>query len=128
MYKVVFPRRWEKVDREGNQYFRYVLKSPLTPKAILALNYEDIDRRMLRYYPLDFVRVTNDSPVDVELSISPTQDFKIPQGSITTITDRPITQIRLKNLDATTTIAEGKITFLFQRQPLTQDRLVRRRA
>ena len=125
MRRHMFPKRWERIDREGSQFFRYE-PADIPPKGTLALNYEDIDPRMLRYFPLDFVSVTNDSSVDLLLSISPMQDFTIPQGTIKEISERPITQIRLKNLDSLTTIKKGEIILLFQKLPLSQDRLVRR--
>ena len=109
-------RRRERVDREGSQFFRYVLKNPLPPQSTLALDYEDIDERMLRYYPVDFTRVINDSSVDLDYSISPTQTFRVPQGSIQTIRNRPVTQIRLKNLDNAHAVNAGEVTLLFRKE------------
>ena len=112
-----FPdRRRERVDRQGNLFFRYVLKAPLPPQSTLALDYEDIDERMLRYYPVDFTRVINDSSADLDYSISPTQTFRVPQGSIQTIRNRPVTQIRLKNLDLMHEISAGNVTLLFRKE------------
>ena len=112
-----FPdRRRERIDREGSLFFRYVLREPLPPQSTLALDYEDIDERMLRYYPVDFTRITNDSAVDLDYSISPTQTFRVPQGSIQTIRNRPVTQIRLKNLDTTLTVNAEEVTLLFRRE------------
>lgn len=109
-------RRRERVDREGSLFFRYVLREPLPPQSTLALDYEDIDERMLRYYPVDFTRIINDSSADLDYSISPTQTFRVPQGSIQTIRNRPVTQIRLKNLDLTHEISAGNVTLLFRKE------------
>ena len=109
-------RRRERVDREGSQFFRYVLRDPLPPQSTLALDYEDIDERMQRYYPVDFTRVINDSSADLDYSISPTQTFRVPQGSIQTIRNRPVTQIRLKNLDTIQAVNAGEVTLLFRKE------------
>lgn len=115
-------RRRERVDREGSLFFRYILREPLPPQSTLALDYEDIDPRMLRYYPVDFTRIINDSSADLDYSISPTQTFRVPQGSMQSISNHPVTQIRVKNLDLMYTISAGDITLLFRRLPIRGDR------
>ena len=119
--------RWERVDREGSQFFRYEVE-PIPPTATLALEYDDIHPHMKRYFPVDFVHIINNSAVDILLTISPAQDFTIPSGSIISLSDRPITQIRLKNLDTAIGTLEGEVTLLFQRLPLSEDRVIRREA
>lgn len=119
--------RWERIDREGSQFFRHELE-PLPAGVTIGLEYDDIHPQMKRYFPVDFLRVVNNSKVDLLISISPTQEFTFPAGTIISLTERPITQIRVKNLDTTETTAKGEVTLIFQRLPLTEDRLIRREA
>ena len=118
-------RRWQRIDRAGSEYFTY--HSPIiTAQEILALDYEDIDPRMRRYYPVDYCRITNISRADVLLGITPTQNFFIPAGTSFTIEDQPVTQIRIKNLSTVDNVGEKEVCLIFQRLPLSEDRLIRR--
>ena len=117
--------RLRRVDREGSPFFRYDIPN-ISPKDFLALEMCDIHKSAQKYYPLDFFRCTNNSHVNILVSISPGQDFLIPSGTIISVEDRAITQLRIRNLSTVDATGAEKISLTLQRLPLTEDRLLRR--
>ena len=120
------PIRQRRVDREGSPFFRYDVPE-IAPNAFLIIEYEDIDKATRKYFPLDFIKCANNSAANIRLELSPGQEFLIPSGTIISLSDRAITQLRVWNLSPTVTIAKGEIVLVLQRLPITEDRLLRRR-
>ena len=118
--------RLRRVDREGSPFFRYDVPN-IAPKDFLALEMCDIHKSARKYFPLDFFRCTNNSSVNILVSLSPGQDFLIPARTIIAIEDRSITQLRVRNLSTTNNTGANKISLTLQRLPLTEDRLLRRK-
>ena len=116
-----------RIDKEGSQYFPFLNPEPIPPGDIVALDYEDIDPQMLRYHPVDYCKAINISRADILLSISPSQNFLIPAKSSFAIQDRSITQIRIKNLSTIESVGKKEVNLIFQKLPLTEDRLIRRK-
>ena len=120
------PIRQRRVDREGSPFFRYDVPT-IAANSFVIIEYEDIDKATRKYFPLDFVKCSNNSGADIRLELSPEQEFLIPAGTIISLSDRAITQLRIWNLSPTRTIWSKEIVLVLQRLPLTEDRLLRRR-
>lgn len=118
--------RLSRIDREGSPFFRYDVPN-ITAGDFIALEMEDIHKSAPKYFPLNFFRCTNNSSVNILVSLSPGQDFLIPSGTIISVEDRAITQLRIKNLSTVDATGAEKISLTLQRLPLTEDRLLRRR-
>ena len=120
------PIRQRRVDQQGSPFFRYDVPS-IAPNSFLIIEYEDIDKATRKYFPLDYIKCSNNSGTNIRLQLSPSQEFLIPSGTIISLSDRSITQLRIWNLSPTVSIAKGEIVLVLQRLPLSEDRLLRRK-
>jgi len=116
-----------RVDKEGSPYF------DLYPASIAAGTMEnyDIDQHSLlsearKYAPLDYIQVINTDSVALELRLK-NQHHYIPAGAIISLTDEAIWGFQLKNMDSATATTAGKIHIVLQRQPLSEDKAIRRK-
>jgi len=120
-------RRKTRIDREGSPYFDLY---PASIAAGISQNY-DIDQyselaESRKYAPLDYIQVINTDSVALELRLK-SQRHYIPAGAIISLTDEAIWGFQLKNMDVATATTAGKIHIVLQRQPLSEDKAIRRK-
>lgn len=118
--------RQQRVLQHGSEYFT------IKPPAIDAGDFTiyDIDNsadlvNARKYKPLDFVEVTNNDSVDIELTQDFQDTFLIPKGVIKTISERSFYSLKVKNIGTAAT-TEGKIVLTLQRMPITVDQYIRK--
>ncbi len=118
--------RQERILKEGSEYF--TIKLP----AINAGEFEiyDIDTSTQlaaarKYKPLDFIEITNNDTIDVQVILNFQDSFVVPKSVIKTITERPIYSIKVLNIGASATTVD-KIVLTLQRMALTTDQYVRK--
>lgn len=118
--------RQQRVLQHGSEYF--TIKLP----AIAAgdFNVYDIDNSpeletARKYKPLDFVQITNNDTIDIELKLDSQDTFLIPKGVIKTISERSFYSLKIKNIGSATTTAD-KIVLTLQRMPITTDQYIRK--
>lgn len=118
--------RQQKVLQYGSEYFT------IKPGAISAsdFNIYDIDNsaelvNARKYKPLDFVEITNNDSVDIEVTLDFQDTFLIPKGVIKTISERSFYSLKVKNIGSAAT-TEGKIVLTLQRMPITTDQYIRK--
>jgi len=118
--------RQERIKREGSQYFTY-------PPGIIAATETDVLIPSVyfpaskKYEPLDFVEIVNNDVVNLSIAVNGQDSFVCLAGTIRTIENMPLWEIRITNNDGLTNTVAGKITLTLQRQPLTMDKWIRNR-
>ncbi len=117
--------RQQRVDREGSPFFRYRVPA-IAAGGFLSVDYDDISLEARKYEPLDFIQITNNSNVLLSLQISPGQEFPIPGGTIVIIKERAITNIRIQNRSGSVVLTAGEVEIIFQKSPITEDKVIRR--
>lgn len=81
----------------------------------------------LKYDHLDFIEVINNDDVDLRLTVGEDQKIYCPSGSVQKLTDKPFRNFRITNLDAAVDTTALKVEILVRREPINQDKLIRRR-
>lgn len=124
--KMISIVRQQRVLQHGSEYFT------IKPAAIDAGDFTiyDIDtstelEAARKYKPLDFVEITNNDTVDIELTLNFQDTFLIPKGVIKTITERSFYSLKIKNIGSAATTAD-KIVLTLQRMPITTDQYIRK--
>jgi len=117
--------REQRILQYGSEYF------PIKLPAIDAGDFViyDIDNSAeleaaRKYKPLDFVEVTNNDTVDIELTLDFKDTFLVPKGVIKTISERSFFCLKVKNIGTAATTA-NKIVLTLQRMPITTDKYIR---
>ena len=118
--------RQQRVLQNGSEYFTIKLGVVTAGDFVIY----DIDTSTelaaaRKYKPLDFIEITNNDAVDVELSLDFQDTFLVPKGVIKTISDRSFHSIKVKNISGTDTTAD-KIRLMLQRMPITTDQYIRK--
>jgi len=118
--------RQQRVLQHGSEYFT------IKPAAIAAGDFivYDIDtsaelEKARKYKPLDFVEITNNDTVDIELTLNFQDTFLVPKGVIKTISERPFYSLKIKNIGSAETTVD-KIVLTLQRMPITTDQYIRK--
>jgi hypothetical protein len=118
--------RQQRVLQYGSEYFTIKLPS------ISAGNFTiyDIDNSSelsaaRKYKPLDYIQITNNDAVDIEVSLDFQDTFLIPKGVIKTISERSFYSFKIKNIGSGATTAD-KIVLTLQRMPITTDQYIRK--
>jgi len=78
-----------------------------------------------KYAPLDYIEITNNDVVEIEIQINQKDKFYVAPSSIKRISNHPIHHIRVRNLHASTSTTADKIVLLLQKEPYTTDKFVR---
>jgi len=118
--------RQERIKREGSQYYTY-------PPGIIAATEMDVlipstyFPASKKYEPLDFLEIVNNDVVNLHITINGHDNFVCLAGTIRTIENMPLWEIRITNDDAAVDSTAGRIVLTLQRQPLTMDRWIRNR-
>lgn len=127
--RMSFRERWsarlERIRKEGSPYYTY------QPGIIAAgaddYIYSDSQFPLSRKYsPLDWIEVANNGAVSLTVTLNGNQPFPCPAGTIRTIDEFPVRSVNIHNDDAAAASVAGLITLTLQRQPITQDKFVRR--
>jgi len=79
-----------------------------------------------KYAPLDYILITNSDTVAIELQIN-SQKHYIPAGVIKSLEGETYHAFAIKNLDGGAATTANKIHIVCQRQPMSQDKLVRKK-
>lgn len=118
--------RQQRILQHGSEYFT------IKPAAISAGDFViyDIDtsselEAARKYKPLDFVEVTNNDTVDIEVQLSFQDTFLVPKGVIKKISERPFYSLKVKNVGSVAT-TQDKIRLTLQRMPITVDQYIRK--
>lgn len=118
--------RLQRVNKEGSPTFPYAL-GVLAAGAVDIIDLESdsefTDAR--KYLPLDWLQITNNDNVDLEVKAQYGMTVLVPAGAIKTISDTAMKRITVKNLHASTSTVSGKVKLLFQREPMTADKYFR---
>jgi len=119
--------RQERILQNGSQY--YTIK----PGAIAASAFTiyDIDTsselaEARKYKPLDYIEITNNDSVDIQITLDFLDSFVVPAGVIKTISERSYRTIKITNLDTGSATTADAIILTLQRMPLTTDQYIRR--
>lgn len=118
--------RQQRVLQYGSEYFT------IKPAAISAGDFTiyDIDNSLelekaRKYKPLDFVEITNNDAVDIQVQLNFADKFLVPKGVIKTISGRSFYSLKVKNIGSAAS-TEGKIVLTLQRMPITTDQYIRK--
>ena len=116
-------RRQARVNREGSPFYRWV------PAAINTLthSYIWIEAQFpaaAKYAPLDWYEIVNNSGENLTITINGVQQHLVPAGTIRIDDNTAVHSFDIYNESATNTV-EGEVVVTFQRQPVTEDRLLR---
>jgi hypothetical protein len=112
--------RDERIKREGSEPFVHKIDT-LTAGNSLMTAVENQFPKSRKYAPLDWLELTNNDAVDLELLINQTDSWSVPAGIIKTIADRPIHTYKVTNLDAGTDVTASKVRVTLKRQAITID-------
>lgn len=131
MLKVNTPRnsylvRTERIKREGSPY--YTWEMPATgPGATAVIYVPDQFTESRKYQPLDWIEVVNnESAIDLTLTINNGDSFKVPAGTIRTISNTALWHVALTNDHATATTTLHDVVVTMQKQALTIDKWARK--
>lgn len=125
---MVMLNRRKRADKYGSPYCH--LQLPAIAAGVTKIYEIDTDSELagwLKYAPLDFLEITNNDDVDLQLTFDQQQKFYIPSGSIKAFDRKYWRRFEVKNLDAATTSTLGKVVIIVQKMALTQDEMLRRR-
>lgn len=112
--------RQERIKKEGSPYYSYIM--PVTAAtASVAFDTQTQFPQARKYEPLDWLEVTNNDAVDLNIIINGTITLPIPAGTIKTIKNQAIWHVTLTNLDAAVATTLNKVVLTLQRMPLTVD-------
>jgi len=118
--------REQRILQYGSEFFT------LKPASIPAGDFTvyDIDtstelRDAVKYKPLDFIEITNNDAVDIEVQLNFQDTFLVPKGVIKTISEKPFLAIKIKNIGVSATSTD-KIVLTVQRMPITVDKYIRK--
>lgn len=118
--------RQERVLRNGSEYFT------IKPAAISAAEFViyDIDtsselEAARKYKPLDFLEITNNDDVDIEIQLNFADRFLVPKGCIKTIKNKAYYSLKVTN-KGTVSTTQDKVVLTLQRMPITTDEYIRR--
>ena len=118
--------RQQRILQNGSEYFT------IKPVSITAGDFAfyDIDSSpelsvARKYKPLDFVEITNNDIIDIEVCLNSQDTFLVPKGVIKTISERPIYTIKVKNIGSSNS-TQDKIVLTLQRMPITNDQYIRK--
>lgn len=94
--------------------FNFKNDTTIAPSALYLLDIESVSNTARKYLPFNYLRIINQSGVDVELYLNQNADdiFLIPNGTIQVIDKVSAPAIRsfaLKNIDTSTTISANTI-------------------
>jgi len=118
--------RQQRVLQNGSEYF--TIKLPAVSAGDFAVY--DIDSSAAltaarKYKPLDFIQITNNDSMDIEICLDFADTFLVPKGVIKTISERPFYSVKVKNIGTGSTTAD-KIVLTLQRMPITTDQYIRK--
>lgn len=118
--------RQQRVLQNGSEYFTIKLGAITAGDFVVY----DIDNSSelsaaRKYKPLDFVQVTNNDAVDVEISLDFQDTFLVPKGVIKTISEKSWYALKIKNIGSASSTAD-KIVLTLQRMPITTDQYIRK--
>lgn len=121
--------REERIIRSGSPM--YTVKVPaIVAGALKGYDLESQSDSALvginRFLPVDFLEVTNDDVVPVYVIINHADQLYIPASTIKSVSDKNIWHVDVKNAHATTTSTADKIVMTLQKQPITEDKYLRR--
>lgn len=118
--------RQQRILQHGSEYFT------IKPAAITAGDFTiyDIDKSSeleaaRKYKPLDYVEITNNDDVDIEVQLNFADKFLVPKGVIKAIEERPFYSLKVTNKGAVAT-TQDKIVLTLQRMPITTDQYIRK--
>lgn len=117
--------RERRILKSGSPSFQQILPN-MVAGAIVAYMAIHISPEVGKYLPLDWIEVTNLSPVNVSLQLDDGDIFIVPHGVIKTIEDKPYRRVRITNIDAVAATGADMVVLLLQRKPITQDTYIRR--
>lgn len=117
--------RQERVGREGSPYYTYTMPALAASASVsIAMEQQFPDSR--KYQPLDFLEITNNEAAnDLTIVINGTTSLSVPAGTIKAIKNMAFWHVSLTNNGALITTL-GKVTLVFQKQPLNIDDYARR--
>jgi len=118
--------RQERILKEGSEFF--TIKLPAINAGDFAIYDIDTSTELAaarKYKPLDFIEITNNDTIDVQVILNFQDSFVVPKSVIKTITERPIYSIKVLNIGASATTVD-KIVLTLQRMALTTDQYVRK--
>ena len=118
--------RQKRILKEGSEFF--TIKLPAINAGDFAIYDIDTSTELAaarKYKPLDFIEITNNDTIDVQVMLNFQDSFVVPKSVIKTITERPIYSIKVLNIGASATTVD-KIVLTLQRMALTTDQYVRK--
>lgn len=111
--------RQERIRREGSPYFNYAL--PVTAAAARReVVIETAFPEAKKYEPLNFLEVTNNGTIDLELNLKG-DTFLIPAGVIKSFARKAIWQFTITNADAANPTVAGAVRVALRKLPKTID-------
>lgn len=124
-------KRNVRIDQEGTAPFSFLNSADIgedsTNDGGLVIDFEN-ESKTSKYYPYDFIQISNNSSVALNVYINQNREWKkrVPSGVIQVIDDfKGVRSVRIAKT-ASTTVNAGEVEVTVLKKPLSEDEKIRR--